>query len=222
MTTAIALPEPMIREASSIVAAAQSLVVNDDDSYRYAGEFQRSAKQVIAKIDAFYDPLVESANKTHKTLTGARKADRDPVQAAADLAARKMGAYKAEMERQRIAEEAALKAKAAEEARLANELMAQAAEEDIGTDDSVAESIRAVEEVVVAHAVAAVHVENLTPKVDGQVSRANWKFEVVDANLIPREYMTVDLKAIGAMVRARKDATNIPGVRVYPDYKVTV
>lgn len=42
-----------------------------------------------------------------------------------------------------------------------------------------------------------------------------WKFQVVDDSLVPREYMTIDEKKIGGVVRALKGETNIKGVRVY-------
>lgn len=50
------------------------------------------------------------------------------------------------------------------------------------------------------------------------VSRKFWKFEIVDVDKVPREYMTPDLKAIGVVVRAKKDKAGIPGVRAFYDY----
>lgn len=54
-----------------------------------------------------------------------------------------------------------------------------------------------------------------TPKVSGISTRPVWKFEITDPKLVPREYMTVDEKKIGGVVRALKDQAKIPGVRVY-------
>ena len=51
----------------------------------------------------------------------------------------------------------------------------------------------------------------------GLTVREDWKFSIVDAALIPREYLIPDEKKIGRIVRAMKDATNIPGVRVYAE-----
>lgn len=42
-----------------------------------------------------------------------------------------------------------------------------------------------------------------------------WRWEVVDANAIPREYLIPDEKKINAVVRAAKENTNIPGVRTW-------
>ena len=48
--------------------------------------------------------------------------------------------------------------------------------------------------------------------------RTSWKFEITDAALIPREYLTHDLVKIGEAVRRAKDPVrDIPGVRIFPD-----
>jgi hypothetical protein len=53
------------------------------------------------------------------------------------------------------------------------------------------------------------------PKVKGISTRKIWKFEIVDAGKIPREYLVPNEVAIAGVVRALKNATNIPGIRVY-------
>jgi hypothetical protein len=45
--------------------------------------------------------------------------------------------------------------------------------------------------------------------------RINWKYRIVDATLIPREYMMPNEVAIGAVARSLKDKANIPGVEFY-------
>ena len=42
-----------------------------------------------------------------------------------------------------------------------------------------------------------------------------WKFTIVDSALIPNEYKIIDVKRIGAVVRA--GLREIPGVRIYPE-----
>lgn len=51
------------------------------------------------------------------------------------------------------------------------------------------------------------------PKTDTYM-RTRYDFDIVDVNLIPREYLVVDTVAIGKVVRAMKDKTNIPGIKV--------
>ena len=52
------------------------------------------------------------------------------------------------------------------------------------------------------------------PKLQGTSERTRYSFEIVDVNLIPRKYLVVDTAAIGRVVRALKDKTNIPGIKV--------
>lgn len=55
------------------------------------------------------------------------------------------------------------------------------------------------------------------PEVDGVQYRSQWRFEITDPEAVPREYCAPDLKLIGAVVAHRKQATDIPGVRVYEE-----
>lgn len=43
----------------------------------------------------------------------------------------------------------------------------------------------------------------------------NWKFDVIDESLLPREYLCPDVKKIGAVVKAMGEAADIPGIRVF-------
>ena len=52
------------------------------------------------------------------------------------------------------------------------------------------------------------------PKMQGTSVRNRYDFDIVDVNLIPREYLVVDMAAIGKVVRALKEKTNIPGIKV--------
>lgn len=45
--------------------------------------------------------------------------------------------------------------------------------------------------------------------------RVDWKAEVIDASLLPREYLMPDETKINAVVRASKGSIQIPGVRVF-------
>lgn len=52
------------------------------------------------------------------------------------------------------------------------------------------------------------------PKTQGTTTRNRYDFDIVDVNLIPREYLIVDKAAIGKVVRALKEKTNIPGIKI--------
>ena len=50
------------------------------------------------------------------------------------------------------------------------------------------------------------------PKIEGVYSATSWTFDIVDESLVPREYLMLDLKKIGQIVRAMKGDTKIPGI----------
>ncbi len=58
------------------------------------------------------------------------------------------------------------------------------------------------------------------PAADGVQYRTTWKFNIIDATLIPREFLTPDLKLIEGHIRHKKSATVIPGIEVYEDQSV--
>lgn len=64
--------------------------------------------------------------------------------------------------------------------------------------------------------------ETSVEKIDGVAKRTIWKFEVIDEKQIPREYLVVDEKRIGGVVRAMKGEVVIPGVRVYAETSLAI
>lgn len=107
---------------------------------------------------------------------------------------------KREMERQRKIneEKAALAKKEAAEA--------QAREKERAAKDAVVAAANVIE----------VKVEANIPTVAGVPSRRNWKFRIVDANRIPRQYLMPSEVAIGAFVRnLKKEGEVIPGIEAY-------
>ena len=54
------------------------------------------------------------------------------------------------------------------------------------------------------------------PKIDGISVSETWAGEVVDASLIPREYLTPDLDKLKGVTKSLKEATAIPGWKAKP------
>jgi len=53
------------------------------------------------------------------------------------------------------------------------------------------------------------------PEVEGIYHVEVWDFEIADKTKVPEEYKVVDEKKVRIVVKAMKDKTNIPGIRVY-------
>lgn len=54
-------------------------------------------------------------------------------------------------------------------------------------------------------------------KVEGVSFGQKWCYEIEDVDKLPREYMMPNTTMIGSVVRACKDKTDIPGVKVWPE-----
>lgn len=51
--------------------------------------------------------------------------------------------------------------------------------------------------------------------------RGNWKFKVLDSNLVPREFLMVDEVKIGKHVREHKEKASIPGIETFVEKGMT-
>jgi len=131
-------------------------------------------------------------------------------------------AKKEREERERIAA-AERKAKEAEieAARKAGDLKKREAEKLAreAREAEERERLRAAEDAKIAAAnVQEVKVAAAVPKVAGIKARVNWKFKIIDANRIPREYCIPDEVKIGGFVRSlKKPGEVIPGVEAYSE-----
>lgn len=54
------------------------------------------------------------------------------------------------------------------------------------------------------------------PTVKGVTTRTDWRFEVIDPSLVPREYLMIDEKALQAVATSRKNTAQVSGVRFFP------
>jgi len=154
------------------------------------------------------DRHVSRAHALHKAWTGFR--NRFPLADYSKRIKRKIGDWEAEKRRRAAEEQRRLQAEADEKARKEREALERKAQ--AMKTEAKREEYRERAEMVSAPVVA------VTPeKTSGVKLRESWRFAIEDAAAIPREYLVPDEKAIGAVVRAMKGRTNIPGVRVWSD-----
>ncbi len=199
-------------EALTWPEKARGAVVTDEPSYILTSELLKGIKALRTKIADTFDPHIQRAHAAHKALVKEKADAEAPLTEAEGIIKRTLVAWTAEQERLRLEEQRRLEAIARqreEEARLAEALAAEAAGD---TDEAAA----LMEEAVTVQAPAVI-LPPASPKVAGISYREVWKFRIVDAAKVPREYLTIDETKIGGVVRALKGAANIPGVQVYSD-----
>ena len=226
------IPEyPNLRQdALTIKSRAESLVIQTADDYTAAAEIAKGCQGLIKQIEAGYDGLANLAHKLHKAIIGKKNEYMDEPSKALTIVKQKMGAYQAEQERIRRAEEARLqeeaRKKAEEEARkLAEEQALQdAIELEAQGDKKGAEAVLANPAPVTPVYVAPIVLPKQVPQAAGIAARKTYKFRVVSADKVKREYMVPDEKKIGQVVRALglKAAEAIGGIEVYEETNIAV
>jgi colicin import membrane protein len=104
-------------DVAPVVSRATALVIVTPDDYSAAANFTKEIKSAQKKVDAFFDPVIESAHKTWKATLAQKATFSDPLKQAEAAVKGKQIAWQAEQERIRQAEQRRLQAEADERAR---------------------------------------------------------------------------------------------------------
>mgnify|MGYP001564367470 CR=1 FL=1 len=229
------MSQELAQEGTALVQQVTTLQVIDEASFGRAGEMLKTVKVYLRRVAEVFDPIVTSAHTAWKTALEQRKGVEQYAVAAERTLKERMGAYEQDQARlRRQAEEAARR----EQERLEVEERARVAAEEVRLR-AQAEEVRLAEAIVAEQAGDTVRAQALVEapivvapvaprpifvapppmaqaKVEGVSFRDDWDFEIENAALIPREYLTPDLVRIRGVVKAMKAATNIPGIKVIP------
>lgn len=192
----------------SAVEQANAMTVVDAPTYEDAGAIIKGLAGLASKIEQHYKPTIDAAHASHKAAIKARDEFLKPVQDARLSLSSKMSAWRAAEERKRQEAERQARAdalKAEEERRLSAAIQA----EERG-DKQLAETIIAAP--VVAQAVV---VPTSVPKIGGVSVTTRWTYRIVDEALIPRAFLMVDEKKLGAHARSMHNAVPVTGVEFY-------
>ena len=214
-----------------LLVEAQHLVVDSLDGEKHAWEIVNGIGALKKAIEADFKPSKMGAHGAWKAVCAQEAGHLDRLNEPDKIVRGKLSVWETEKRRiqaevERKAREEAEKVavelrrqaqdkaqKEAEERRLQEAVAAEAA----GDKAKAAELLEAPIEAAPVAEVSTPFIPVLSaPKVSGAGAMVEvWKFEVMDAQAIPREYLTVNESAIGKVVQALKGQTNIPGVRVY-------
>lgn len=187
--------------------------------YEIVAERRKTIRTFLAGVQSFFKDMKDAAYDAHRKVCERERQSLKPAQDDLEAHDRALKAWDDEQarlaaEERRRREEQARKDEEAR--RLAEAAALEREATSTGDAALLAEAEALISEPV---EVPAVIVQKATPKVEGLRWRDNWKFEVVDAAKVPREWCAPDLKAIGAHVRTRGELAKIPGVRIWNDRK---
>jgi hypothetical protein len=188
-------------------AKAITAIINNDD-YVKASNVLLIIKDIRKKIENTFKPIKQKMDAAKKEVLDQEKAADKPLIEAETWIKPLISGYLIEQEKIRKAEELRLQKIADDEAKERQLAAAVEAEQsgNIEESDAIINKPAYVPPVVVPKAV---------PKVEGISMRENWKFNIIDEKLIPREFLKIDEVKIGGYVRSMKSAGNIPGIKIY-------
>jgi hypothetical protein len=196
----------IVDTGANLLLEASTLTIETDqhvaEATQILGFIANNKKGLEEKRKALVGPLndqVKQINDAFKTFVG-------PLDQADQIIRRKVMDYRAEVERQRRAEEARLREIAAKE---------QAKQEK----QAAKKGIEPPAPIIIPT------LENFQPKtVKTDMGTASikevWEFEIADEAAIPREYLAVDVQKIRAVVKA--GVRSIPGVRIFKTEQLAV
>lgn len=199
-------------DVGKLTAFAQTVAIKTADGYQLAASHLTAIKGLLKKISDAHSrvkaPLLAATRELDKQKNEASQ----PLEQAELLIKRAMGTYTLEQQRLQREEQARRDAEARKEQEKLQQRAAKAAA------SGKVEKAAQLEQQAATVVAPVVTIEQ--PKVAGIVTREVWKFEVTDPALVPREYLSVDEKKIGAVVRGLKGDAKIPGVRIYADTQI--
>ena len=201
-------------QSTEILDQSKLLRIFDSKSFDHASLFLKDIKSIQDEINDAFDPIIKAQHQAHKKSLETKRRYSLPLGKAEDIVKVKIREYHLEQERIRHEEEARLRreAKKAEEEHLLQ--MAMEAEEAGETKEA--------ESILSTSVVAPVITIPSQTKGNGISYREGWKFRIINPDLVPNKYKLIDERKIGAVVRALKGNTNIPGIKVYCEKTVAV
>lgn len=210
MTPMIAVPVVPEQNTKALAAIeqAQAFNITTQEQAAFVDSFCVNLKALEKEVDLAYDEHIEAAFKAHRSLTAKKKLYAEPITQARAIAKGKLIAWS---DAQRaIAEQEAAIARAKAKQQAEDEALARAARAAEFGDDKTADAIMSAPVVMEPVKVAA-------PAKMATVMQTRWKYRIVSAALIPREYLVPDETKIGGVIRATKGAVTIPGVEAFQE-----
>lgn len=205
---------PLESAFNRIVQEVDGFKVTSKADLELASDKLNKIKTLKNEILTTFDAPIKQAYKAHKAIISARDRYLKPLSKYEKSIKVAISNFVVQQEREAKEKQRKIMEEAKRKAALEFKKKAEAALDEGDLERAVAldEAAKAPEGLVVTPEIPVTK-----PKVEGLVTREVWKFEIVDASLLPREYLMPDQKKIGKVVTALKGSAKIPGVRVWKE-----
>jgi hypothetical protein len=202
-------------KAEQALMLARGVIISTDLQYTNAGVEMLSIKSFLKELEVERKKITDPIQKAKDAVMEFFNRPKNDATKAVEIIGKAMQDYQTKKEELARIENARLADIAKKEA---DKLAEKARKEAERGNHAKAEELKqqaAMRSVIVP----IVTVE--APKIAGLTTRTNWSYEVVDINLVPREYMCVDDKKLGAVIRATKGTLLIPGIKAIMTEKIS-
>jgi len=194
-------------EVAPVVMNAAAMFVTNPSEYTIASDFLKTIKGAQSKVVAFFAPMKQKAHEAHKAITLQEASMLKPLQDAEASLKRNLLVFYQEQERIRIEAQRKLQAEADEAARKERERLEREAAK-LKTPELREQRMEQAAAVIAP----VVQVASIAPVVVGQSVRKTWTAKVVDAAIVPREWLVVNEKALDSFAKSTKGAVKVAGV----------
>jgi hypothetical protein len=203
------------QEASIVKVEAKAITVTTPEEYENAVAFGRKIVDKIKKIEEFFKPIKDAANKAHKAITSKENEALEPLRAAKATVQTALVKYQNEQERKRRAEQEEQRKRL--QAELERSMRDAAGLEEEGNAEAA--EMRLNEAVSLEGLAAVATVQSAIPKVQETAVKKDFIIAIVDEKNVPVEISgavirPVDLMAIKKLVKATNGNIRIPGVSI--------
>jgi hypothetical protein len=197
-------------DTTALVAVIGTVHVTDRASLEQAVVDRQAIGDSVKRVQAFFEPFKSSAHKLHKMLCDRENEILGPLLRLDQAMKDGISSFKAAEDRarqQREREESDRRRREDEE-RAARE----AAALEAAGDHALAAAV--VDEAIAAPAPVVV-LPDSTKGIEGLKFTRRWLWRISNEALVPREFLCLDEKKIGAYARAMKGSGAIPGIEIY-------
>lgn len=170
------------------------------------------AAKVLKEVEALRRARVDPLNAEVRHVNGIFRPFTDNLDSLIAKGKKLLGAWQSQ--------ERAREAREREELRKAQEAVAAREAEALAREDHAAAEVASRQQTELAISAGPSVPKGYRSEEGTATVRERWVFEVVDAALVPRSFLTVDEKAIRNAVAC--GVREIPGVNIYPEDQVVV
>lgn len=183
--------ERLEQKTAGISDLVEGSQVRNEDELNRVNKLLHYIVSIEKEIDGELDPLIKSANQTHKGLITFKKKVMEPVFRGKNFLNPLIANYLNAQKRKKMEEE---------HKRI-----------------EMAHSAQSLGDTEKAQKIMKQRPSTKTPKLKGTFTRTSWKWRPKNISEAPREYLTWDYPKITAEVQRHKQNTKIPGIEVYED-----